>query len=86
MILHNPSVSWLFVRKHVQISSFCVLVNFVVGWILSSFANKGLSISSILLEVYNMPVAATGIVFFDKCIIIVVSGYSCVYVCFGFLT
>jgi hypothetical protein len=33
-----------------------------------------------------MLVAATGIVVFDQCIINVVSGYSCVYVCFGFLT
>jgi len=58
------------------------IVEFSVGWILSSFANKGLPLSSVVLEVYNMPVAATGIVVFDQCIIIV-SGYSCVYVCFG---
>jgi len=61
-----------------------VLLNFAVGWIFSSFANKGLPLSSILLEVYSMPVSATGIVVFDQCIINVVSGYSCVYVCFGF--
>jgi len=61
-----------------------VLLNFAVGWILSSFANEGLSLSSILLEVYKLPVAATGIVVFDQCIINIVSGYSCVFVCFDF--
>lgn len=71
-------------RTDFTVFLFCVLLNFVVGWVLSSFANKGLPISSILLEVYNMPVAATGIVVFEQCIINVVSGYSCVYVCVGF--
>lgn len=71
-------------RTDFTILLFCVLLNFAVGWILSSFANKGLPLSSIVLEVYNMPVAATGIVVFVQCIINVVSGYSCVYVCFGF--
>jgi len=61
-----------------------VLLNFAVGWILGSFANKVLPLSSILLEVHNMPVAATGTVVSDQCIINVFSGYSCVYVCFGF--
>ena len=61
---------------------FCTLLNFVVGWIFSSFAYKGLPLSSILLEVYDMLVAATGIVVFNQCIINVFSGYSCVYVCF----